>query len=130
MIHRRALLAAGIAIALTFATNAGAQNYPDKPIKMIVPFPPGGPIDAMARLTGQDMTARLDVWSAIVRRLLADRSLDEDARLHAFVEEAVLDLSRKLGEQEAERYGRAGRLDYSWQGLSRYWRKRNEQVRS
>jgi len=83
-----------------------------------------------ARMHFQDMTARLDVWSAIVRRLLADRSLDEDARLHAFVEEAVLDLSRKLGEQEAERYGRAGRLDYSWQGLSRYWRKRNEQVRS
>jgi len=59
MIHRRALLAAGIAIALTFATNAGAQNYPDKPIKMIVPFPPGGPIDTMARLTGQSMSASL-----------------------------------------------------------------------
>jgi hypothetical protein len=42
------------------------------------------------------------------------------------VDEALLDLKRKLGEQEAERYGRAGRLDYSWQGLSRYWRKREE----
>ena len=59
MIRRRALLAAGIAIGLTFATNAGAQNYPDKPIKMIVPFPPGGPIDTMARLTGQSMSASL-----------------------------------------------------------------------
>jgi len=29
-----------------------------------------------------------------------------------------------VGEQEAEQYGRAGRLDYSWQGLARYWRKR------
>ena len=59
MIHRRALLAAGIAIALTFATNAGAQNYPDKPIKMIVPFPAGGPIDTMARLTAADLGNRL-----------------------------------------------------------------------
>jgi tripartite-type tricarboxylate transporter receptor subunit TctC len=63
MIGRRTLLATGISIVLAsgiaVATNANAQSYPDKPIKMIVPFPPGGPIDAMARLTGQSMTASL-----------------------------------------------------------------------
>src|SRR4051794_32838206 len=59
MIRRRALLAAGIAIGLAFATSAGAQTYPDKPIKMIVPFPPGGPIEPMARLTGQSISASL-----------------------------------------------------------------------
>ena len=61
MIRRRALLASGIVLALGagFAAGAAAQTYPDKPIKMIVPFPPGGPIDTMARLTGQDLTARL-----------------------------------------------------------------------
>ena len=77
-----------------------------------------------ARMHFQDMTARLDVWSAIVRRLLADPALDEDGRERAFVDEAILDLKRTVGEQEADRYSRAGRLDYSWQGLSRYWRKR------
>lgn len=77
-----------------------------------------------ARLHFQDMTERLGVWNGIVRRVLADSALDESARQQAFVSEALLDLKRKLGEQEAERYGRAGRLDYSWQGLSRYWRKR------
>jgi len=63
MIGRRALLASGIVLGLVFgvglAGEARAQNYPDKPIKMIVPFPPGGPIDTMARLTGQDLSARL-----------------------------------------------------------------------
>ncbi len=77
-----------------------------------------------ARMHFQDMTARLELWSAIVRRLLGDPSLDEEGRQQAFVDEAILDLKRKLGEQEADRYGRAGRLDYSWQGLSRYWRKK------
>jgi glyoxylase-like metal-dependent hydrolase (beta-lactamase superfamily II) len=79
-----------------------------------------------ARLHFQDMTERLSVWSAIVRRLLSDASLDEQQRLDAFVSEALLDLKRKLGEVEAEQYNRAGRLDYSWQGLARYWRKKSE----
>ena len=39
-----------MAFGAGIATSASAQTYPDKPIKMIVPFPPGGPIDTMARL--------------------------------------------------------------------------------
>ena len=84
-----------------------------------------GPFHA-PRLHFQDMTDRLAQWSRIVRRLLADASLDEEGRLSAFMREALLDLKRKVGPVEAERYNRAGRLDYSWQGLSRYWRKRGE----
>ncbi len=59
MIRRRALLAVGLALGAGLATSASAQTYPDKPIKMIVPFPPGGPIDTMARLTGAQMSASL-----------------------------------------------------------------------
>ncbi len=77
-----------------------------------------------ARVHFQELSARLQTWSAIVRRLLADTSLGEDGRLQAFVNEALLELKRTVGEQQAEQYNRAGRLDYSWQGLSRYWRKR------
>jgi glyoxylase-like metal-dependent hydrolase (beta-lactamase superfamily II) len=77
-----------------------------------------------ARMHFQDMFGRLEAWSAIVRRLLADQSLDEEGRQQAFVDEALLDLKRKVGEPQAEQYSRAGRLDYSWQGLSRYWRKK------
>ena len=77
-----------------------------------------------ARLHFQELMDRLGVWSGIVRRLLGDPALDDARRERAFVEEALLDLKRKVGEQEADRYNRAGRLDYSWQGLSRYWKKR------
>ena len=59
MISRRTLLATGAAFGASMSTRASAQSYPDKPIKMIVPFPPGGPIDTMARLTGQQMASAL-----------------------------------------------------------------------
>jgi glyoxylase-like metal-dependent hydrolase (beta-lactamase superfamily II) len=77
-----------------------------------------------ARLHFQELMDRLDMWSGIVRRLLSDPALDDAGRERAFVQEALLDLRRKVGDQEAEKYNRAGRLDYSWQGLARYWRKR------
>jgi glyoxylase-like metal-dependent hydrolase (beta-lactamase superfamily II) len=76
-----------------------------------------------ARLHFQELMDHLAEWSRIARRLLADESLDDERRQQKFVDEALLQLKRVVGEQEAEKYSRAGRIDYSWQGLSRYWRK-------
>jgi glyoxylase-like metal-dependent hydrolase (beta-lactamase superfamily II) len=72
----------------------------------------------------QQLFDRLSEWSRTARRLLADASLDEAAKEARFVEEAMADLRRVVGGDEAHQYSRAGRIDYSWQGLARYWRKR------
>jgi glyoxylase-like metal-dependent hydrolase (beta-lactamase superfamily II) len=77
-----------------------------------------------ARPHFQGMMENLESWSQIVRRLIADPSLDNGQRQRAFLDEALTDIKRKVGEHEAEQYSRAGRLDYSWQGLSRYWGKK------
>ena len=77
-----------------------------------------------ARPHFQELFERLDAWSQIVRRLLADSSIDDTERERRFVEEARSELRRTVGDSEAEQYRRAGRLDYSWQGLARYWRSR------
>lgn len=76
------------------------------------------------RVQFQQLRHNLESWSRIVRRLLADPTLTEDGRQAAFVDEALRELQRSVGPQDAEAYSRAGRLDYSWQGLSRYWRRR------
>jgi len=50
---------AAAAIALLFAGAAAAQPYPDKPLKLIVPFPPGGSNDVVARVIGAQLAERL-----------------------------------------------------------------------
>src|SRR5262249_20367187 len=54
-IMRRTILPAAVAarvfaIAPPFAAPAAAQPYPNRPVKIIVPTPAGGPVDVMARL--------------------------------------------------------------------------------
>lgn len=54
---RRAILA-GAAASLT-AGRAIAQNYPSKPIQMIVPYPPGGGTDGFGRITSETLSEKL-----------------------------------------------------------------------
>jgi tripartite-type tricarboxylate transporter receptor subunit TctC len=51
--------------ALAFAAGAGAQDYPSKPIRILVPFAPGGAVDTTARILAQKMTERLG-WQFVV----------------------------------------------------------------
>src|SRR3954468_10931640 len=52
---RRALLAA----LVVAATAASAQSYPSRAVKLVVPFPPGGGVDIVARAVGEKLAPRL-----------------------------------------------------------------------
>ena len=56
---------AGIAIV---ATAAGAQDYPSRPIKFVVPFTAGSATDALARVLGQKLNTALG-WTVVIENI-------------------------------------------------------------
>jgi tripartite-type tricarboxylate transporter receptor subunit TctC len=64
VIRLRTLVVLLLAAALPAAPGmAGAQAYPSRPVKLVVPFPPGGSLDITGRLIAQRLT---DMWGQAV----------------------------------------------------------------
>jgi tripartite-type tricarboxylate transporter receptor subunit TctC len=59
MRQARRLLPGTIALLLALATAAAAQDYPTKPVRLIVPFPPGGSNDVVSRMVATQLGERL-----------------------------------------------------------------------
>jgi tripartite-type tricarboxylate transporter receptor subunit TctC len=55
----RILAALVTTLSLLLPASVAAQDFPNKPIRLIVPFPPGGPNDIIARVIGQRMSELL-----------------------------------------------------------------------
>src|SRR5208283_132969 len=60
MAYRPLVGAILVATSLLFGsqTPAGAEDYPDRPVRMIVAFPTGGTLDTLARIIAQKLTER------------------------------------------------------------------------
>jgi tripartite-type tricarboxylate transporter receptor subunit TctC len=57
-----------VAAAALGAADAGAQSYPSRPINMIVPFPPGGNTDIMARALQNEISRTLGQTVVIINK--------------------------------------------------------------
>ncbi|MGE0331067.1 MAG: Bug family tripartite tricarboxylate transporter substrate binding protein [Ramlibacter sp.] len=58
-LNRRKVLASSVAFGMVAATSARAQAWPAKPIRIVVPYPPGGSSDIIARAISQPLSDAL-----------------------------------------------------------------------
>jgi tripartite-type tricarboxylate transporter receptor subunit TctC len=77
------VLVAATMAALAAAAGAFAQAYPNKPIKVIVPYPPGDAADILARLIGPKVSERLGQPVVVENRPGASGQIGLDVAAHA-----------------------------------------------
>jgi tripartite-type tricarboxylate transporter receptor subunit TctC len=76
---RTTMLAALAAFGIAAAAPAAAQPYPNRPVKIIVPTPAGGPVDVMARLLANALPAYLGQNVIVENRAGAGNTLGSKA---------------------------------------------------
>ena len=90
--NRHILMAAALAVTLC-AGQALAQDYPTKPVRLIVPFPAGGSSDVVARFIAQGLSEKLGQQFVVENRAGAAGNLGTDAVAKAAPDGYTLGLS-------------------------------------
>jgi tripartite-type tricarboxylate transporter receptor subunit TctC len=73
-----------IAVGLCGVPGVYAQSYPVKPVRVIVPFPPGGPNDLLGRVVGQKLSEQMGQPVIIENRSGAAGNIGSQAELAKF----------------------------------------------
>jgi tripartite-type tricarboxylate transporter receptor subunit TctC len=81
--RRRFLFLAASAAAIPFSGTANAQPYPARPVRVIVPFSPGGPTDMFARIVAVNLSRNLGQQFYIENQPGAGGNLGMRAGAHA-----------------------------------------------
>ena len=84
MFTRRCILSASaLAFGLNRVSFAQEQSYPDRTIKLVVPFPAGGPTDIMGRIAGQLISSALGQSVVVENRPGAGGTIGSQDVAHA-----------------------------------------------
>src|ERR1700736_216803 len=81
--RRTSINAAALASAASLAPRIARANYPERAVRLIVPFVPGGAVDAVGRLLGNAMTADLGQPVVIENRGGAGGIIGMETSAHA-----------------------------------------------
>jgi tripartite-type tricarboxylate transporter receptor subunit TctC len=79
LLRRAGALVAGLLLGVLLASQALAQTYPNRPIKLIAPFPAGGLADVLARLVGDELSKSLGQPVIVENRAGAGGNTGADA---------------------------------------------------
>lgn len=77
------MISLAIAATLALSVSTQAQDYPNRPVRMIVAVPPGGPADTLARLVGPHLNTALGQTVVIDNRPGANGGIAYDMAAHA-----------------------------------------------
>jgi tripartite-type tricarboxylate transporter receptor subunit TctC len=86
MLSRRAaigMVASGLPALLVSSRNALALDYPTRPIRFLVGYPPGGATDIIARLIGQRLSEKLGQQLVIENKPGAGNNIGTEAAVNA-----------------------------------------------
>jgi tripartite-type tricarboxylate transporter receptor subunit TctC len=90
--RRSLLLAAALAAGLAASFAALAQSYPERPVKLVVPYAPGGSADIVARLIADEWGKALGKSMFIENRAGAGGNLGVDAVAKSPADGTTIDL--------------------------------------
>jgi tripartite-type tricarboxylate transporter receptor subunit TctC len=77
--QRKQFIRSAIALTLAaFAAGASAQAYPNKPVKMIIPFPPGGTLDTVGRALAQNLGEQMGQTFIVENRAGGNGTIGSD----------------------------------------------------
>jgi tripartite-type tricarboxylate transporter receptor subunit TctC len=86
MLRRSFTVLLGLAIAslvVAASTGADAQGYPNRPVRWVVPYPPGGATDIMARLIGHRLSEKLGQQFVIENKPGAGNNIGTESVVNA-----------------------------------------------
>jgi tripartite-type tricarboxylate transporter receptor subunit TctC len=114
VIRRRGLLVAALALP---AIARAEGRYPDRPIRIIVPYPPGGGVDLTARLLTEPLAKELGQTIVIENKGGAGGLIGVEAMSHAPSDGYTLSLTG-VSSMSAGPHLRAGKLPFDPAGFA------------
>src|ERR1700733_2368210 len=83
IVRAAGMLAVGVTLSAAMPSLAAAADYPTKPVRIVVGFPPGGSVDITARLVGQFLAERVGQQFVIDNRPGAGSNIGTEAVVNA-----------------------------------------------